>query len=227
MEALTVLVPGVAAGVWWALAAVLALVGIAGVVLPVLPGTVLVLAGLGLGAWIDGFERVGPWAIAGLVVLAVLGWATDFVAALLGARKVGASRWALIGAALGTVVGLLAGLVGVLVFPFIGAVLGEWLALRRQGVRPGAADASPVAPGADPDAAAATASGLAHAADAGHARQATPTVPSAIRPAEPAGAEQRALRVGLATWIGLLIGTAVKLALSFAMVGVFAMAYWI
>lgn len=202
MEALTVLVPGVAAGVWWALAAVLTLVGIAGVVLPVLPGTVLVLAGLVLGAWIDGFERVGPWAIAGLVVLAVLGWATDFVAALLGARKVGASRWALIGAAIGTVVGVLAGLVGVLVFPFVGAVLGEWLALRRQGLRPGQTlDAAPVPGSLHP-------------------------VPAAASGLAPPGAEQRALRVGLATWIGLLVGTAVKLALSFAMVGVFAVAYW-
>lgn len=160
----------------WILSIGLMAVGLAGAVLPVLPGAALVLAGTVLGAWIDDFQRVGGWTIGVLVALALLSWVLDYVAGVLGAKKVGASRWALIGAALGTVVGLLAGVVGVLVLPFVGAVAGEWWALRR----------------------AAGGVGI--------------------------GSARRALDVGMATWIGLLVGTAVKLALVFVMVGVFAVA---
>ncbi|HYN62750.1 MAG TPA: DUF456 family protein, partial [Rubrivivax sp.] len=72
---------------WWVLSAALILVGVAGTVLPALPGTLFVLAGIVLGAWIDDFSRVG-WGIVTVVgVLAVLAWVLDYVAGLLGARK--------------------------------------------------------------------------------------------------------------------------------------------
>lgn len=114
----------------WILTALLMAAGLAGAVLPVLPGAALVLAGAVLGAWIDGFERVGGWTLGLLVALALLSWVLDYVAALLGAKKVGASRLALIGAAVGTVAGLVFGIVGVFVLPFIGAALGEYIARR-------------------------------------------------------------------------------------------------
>lgn len=114
----------------WILTTLLMAAGLAGAVLPVLPGAALVLAGAVLGAWIDGFERVGGWTLGLLVALALLSWVLDYVAALLGARKVGASRLALAGAAVGTVAGLMFGLVGVFVLPFIGAALGEYIARR-------------------------------------------------------------------------------------------------
>ena len=114
----------------WILTALLMAAGLAGAVLPVLPGAALVLAGAVLGAWIDGFERVGGWTLGLLVALALLSWVLDYVAALLGAKKVGASRLALIGAAVGTVAGLMFGIVGVFVLPFIGAALGEYIARR-------------------------------------------------------------------------------------------------
>jgi uncharacterized protein YqgC (DUF456 family) len=44
---------------WWVLSVGLILVGLAGTVLPALPGTALVLAGIVLGAWVDDFTRVG------------------------------------------------------------------------------------------------------------------------------------------------------------------------
>lgn len=100
--------------------------------LPVLPGPILVLGGIVLGAWLDDFTRVGGLTLALVGALAVLAWALDHVAALLGAQRAGASRQALIGAAVGTVVGLLMGLVGVLVMPFVGAMVGEWIARRDQ-----------------------------------------------------------------------------------------------
>lgn len=115
----------------WILTALLMAAGLAGAVLPVLPGAALVLAGAVLGAWIDGFERVGGWTLAVLAVLALLSYVLDYVAAVLGARKAGASRLALVGAAVGTVAGLMFGLVGVFVMPFVGAAVGEYIARRN------------------------------------------------------------------------------------------------
>ena len=117
----------------WALCVALIVIGVAGTVLPALPGTLFVLAGIVLGAWIDDFERVGWGVLAVVIVLAVLAWVLDYVAALLGAKKAGASPQALLGAALGTVAGLFMGLVGVLFMPLVGAAIGEWLARRDHG----------------------------------------------------------------------------------------------
>lgn len=152
----------------WTLVAVLIIVGIAGTVLPALPGVVLVLAGIVLGAWIGDFQQVGIWAIVLCTVLAIIAWVTDYLAAMMGAKRVGAHPYALIGAALGTVVGLFMGFVGLLFMPLLGAAAGEWLAAHRD--------------------------------------------PEILR---------RAAVVGVATWVGLLVGTALKIALTFTMVGVF------
>lgn len=119
---------------WWVLSVLLIGVGLAGTVLPALPGPALVLAGIGLGAWIDGFQRVSGVTLAVIAALAVLAWVLDYVAGLLGARRAGASPQALLGAALGTVAGLFMGLIGVFFMPFVGAVAGEMIA-RRDEVR--------------------------------------------------------------------------------------------
>jgi hypothetical protein len=118
---------------WWVLSILLILLGLAGTVLPALPGTALVLAGIVLGAWIDGFERVSVTIVVIIAVLGVLAWVLDYVAGLLGAQRAGASREALVGAALGTVVGLFMGLVGVLFMPLVGAAVGEYIARRDHG----------------------------------------------------------------------------------------------
>lgn len=152
----------------WALALLLVLAGLAGAVLPAIPGAPLVFAGLLLAAWIDGFQRVGwfPLAVAG--VLAALTFAVDLAATALGAKRVGASPLALVGAAVGTVAGLFFGFVGVVVGPFAGAALGEYAARRDL---------------------------------------------------------RQAGRVGLGTWLGIVLGSAVKIGLLLAMVGVFAVAW--
>ena len=112
------------AALLWTLAVALIVLGLAGTVLPALPGTAFVLAGIVLAAWIDDFTRVGPVTVGIVAVLAVVAWVLDYVAGLLGAQKVGASRQALVGAAVGTVAGLFMGLVGVLFMPLVGAAVG-------------------------------------------------------------------------------------------------------
>lgn len=151
----------------WTLCAALILLGLAGTVLPMLPGTVLVWGGIVLGAWIDDFTRVSMTTVVVVSVLALLAWGLDYVAGLMGARKAGASKQALVGAAVGTVLGLFMGLVGVLFMPLVGAATGEYLAQKD---------------------------------------------------------EARALHVGVATWIGIMVGLIAKVVLAFIMVGIFAAA---
>ena len=110
---------------WYVLAAALIVLGFAGTLLPALPGAPLVFIGMLLAAWADHFVHVGTFTLVVLGALTVLALIVDFVAGLLGARRVGASRYALIGAALGTVIGLFFGLPGLLFGPFAGALLGE------------------------------------------------------------------------------------------------------
>jgi uncharacterized protein YqgC (DUF456 family) len=115
------------------LAALLVLVGLAGIVLPALPGVILIFAGLALAAWAEGFQYVGAGTLTILGVLSLLAWSLDWLAGSLGARHFGASRQAVVGAMLGALVGLFFGPVGILIGPFVGAVIGELLARRDLG----------------------------------------------------------------------------------------------
>jgi uncharacterized protein len=151
----------------WIASIVLLLLGIAGTVMPALPGPTLVFAGIVVGAWADGFARIGPGLLVLCGVLMVLTFVADWGAALLGAKRAGASKLALAGAALGTLAGILSGLVGLLFMPLIGAAIGQYLEERHAG---------------------------------------------------------RAATVGVATWLGLLVGAAAKVALVLTMLGVFAAA---
>jgi len=151
----------------WILAWGLIALGVAGAVLPALPGAALVLAGAALGAWIDGFARVSGLTVGVLAALAVVSWLLDYVAGVMGAQKAGASKQALIGAALGTVVGIFMGFVGVLFMPFVGAAVGEYLARRDHGA---------------------------------------------------------AMKVGVATGLGLIVAMVAKLVIAFVMIGIFVVA---
>lgn len=154
--------------VLWILAVGLVLVGVVGIVLPGLPGAILVLAGLALAAWIDGFARVGLGTLAVLAALTALTYVLDFVATAVGARRFGTSWWGVVGALLGTIAGLFFGLPGLLAGPFAGAFVAELIA--RRDVR-------------------------------------------------------QAGRAGVGAWLGLLLGTAARLGVVLAMIGIFAVAY--
>lgn len=117
----------------WIGAAVLSTAGLAGMVLPALPGAPLLFAGLFCAAWAEDFIFVGRWTLLTLALLAVLSYLIEFLASLVGAKRFGASRKALIGAATGGLVGLLFGVPGIILGPFLGAVAGELLELRSIG----------------------------------------------------------------------------------------------
>jgi uncharacterized protein YqgC (DUF456 family) len=111
-----------------ALAILLVIAGLAGTVLPVLPGAILVFAGLLVAAWADDFARVGFGGLAIIAALGLISMGVDFLGSVLGAKRVGASPQALAGAAIGAVVGIFFGIPGIVLGPFVGAVLGELLA---------------------------------------------------------------------------------------------------
>jgi uncharacterized protein YqgC (DUF456 family) len=114
----------------WAIGLILVIVGLAGIVFPALPGTILIFAGLLLIAWADGFTRVGAGILVLIGVIGAASYTVDFVAAALGAKRIGASKMAVVGAALGTLLGLPFGLPGVIFGPLAGAVVGELIEYR-------------------------------------------------------------------------------------------------
>ena len=153
----------------YVLAGLLILVGLAGVVLPALPGLPLVFAGMLLAAWVDHFQTVGPVPLVILGLLTAVSFLVDFWATAHGARRVGASKMAIVGAVLGTFAGLFFAPVGLFVGPFVGAMLGEL----------------------------------------GHAREL-----------------RRAMKVGFGTWLGIVVAIVLKVGLAFAMLGIFAFAWF-
>ncbi len=125
--------PELATLLLWGLAIVLVMTGLAGTILPMLPGVPFVFGGLLIGAWIDNFQRIGWGTLTILAVLTAMAIAVDFLASVIGAQRAGASKQALAGAAIGSVVGIFFGLWGIFIFPFVGAVIGEFMAHQKPG----------------------------------------------------------------------------------------------
>lgn len=111
--------------VFYTLGALLIVGGLAGTILPALPGIPMVFGGIWLIAAVDDYRHLGLWWLLLIGALGALGVIVDFVAGTLGAKRVGASRLALWGATLGTFAGLFFGVPGILIGPFAGALIGE------------------------------------------------------------------------------------------------------
>ncbi len=116
--------------VLWILSAILTFTGLAGLLLPLVPGAPLLFLGLLLGAWAEGFRYVGLWTLLALAGMAALTYVVEFAASILGVKKYGGSRRAMVGAAVGGIIGIFLGFPGILLGPFVGAVIGE-LSLQR------------------------------------------------------------------------------------------------
>lgn len=153
----------------WFLSILAVIAGLAGMLIPVIPGAPLLLAGLVGAAWVENFQYVGAGTLSVLTLIALLTYAVDFLAGAFGAKRFGASRRAIIGATIGTIVGIFFGIAGILLGPFIGAVAGELS--RKQSLKV-------------------------------------------------------AGRAGAGTTLGILVGTVMKIALAFSMLGIFIIARW-
>ena len=110
---------------YFILAASLIAVGIAGTVVPILPGVPLVFGGMWLAAWADQYRHVGLWTLIVLGVLSAFALLIDFIATVAGAKRVGASGRAIWGASIGMLIGMFFLLPGLILGPFLGALVGE------------------------------------------------------------------------------------------------------
>ena len=153
--------------VLYLIAGALILIGLIGVVLPALPGLPLMFAGMLVAAWADHFQRVPIWVIVILGLMSLAALLIDFLATSLGAKRYGAGKLAIVGGMLGTLAGLFFGIPGLLVGPFVGAMIGELMHGRQLG---------------------------------------------------------QASKVGMATWLGLIFGTGLKVAVAIAMLAIFVLA---
>lgn len=115
---------------YYLIATTMIVIGLVGTVLPALPGLPLVFGGMLVAAWADGFTNVPVWVLVLLGLLTLVSLAIDFWATALGAKRVGASRKAIVGAMLGTLGGLFLGPIGLILGPFAGALAGELLHRR-------------------------------------------------------------------------------------------------
>lgn len=114
------------------LCSVLMLVGLAGIVLPFIPGVPLAWLGLFIFAIGTGFERISVTTTVVFFIIMLLTLALDFIAPMLGAKKYRASKWSIIGASFGLLVGIMVfGFWGIILGPFIGALVGEVIARRE------------------------------------------------------------------------------------------------
>jgi len=114
----------------WIIGAILTITGLAGLLLPMLPGAPLLFLGLLFGAWAEDFRYVGVWTLVMLAGMAALTYVVEFAATILGVNKFGGSKRAMAGAVVGGIIGLFLGVPGILLGPFAGAVIGE-LSLQR------------------------------------------------------------------------------------------------
>jgi len=113
---------------WWTATLLLMIIGLIGTVVPLLPGTTVILGAAILHRFALGeTESVGWWTIGGLAVLTVLSYVLDILSGSLGAKWFGATRWGAFGGIVGALVGLFFFPWGLFLGPMIGVLLGEVL----------------------------------------------------------------------------------------------------
>ena len=108
------------------IALIMGVIGLLGVIVPVLPGTILSFAGLLCAYFIDGSTiretQLVIWGVVSVVAIVL-----DYVLPGYFSKLFGGTKAGITGATVGTFVGLIFGVPGIILGPFFGAVLGEML----------------------------------------------------------------------------------------------------
>ena len=114
----------------YGVAFLLILVGVAGTIVPALPGIPMIFAGAWLIGYMEDYQYFGWGTLIALGALTVISLIIDWVSQTMGAQKAGATKLGLSGAFLGTIIGIPFGLVGIFLFPVLGAFIGEMIGHR-------------------------------------------------------------------------------------------------
>lgn len=178
------------------LGAICLLIGLLGSVLPVLPGVPLSYLGLWLLHWTErasfSWQFLTVWAVV-VVVIQVL----DYFIPAWGTKKFGGTKWGVWGSTIGLLLGFLMGPLGIVLGPFVGAVVGELLYFNQHPETLVPPTPTIIMPEEE------------DTQSEGDTESPRPVKP-VIKP-KPQTPFNRALRAGFGSFIGLLAGTIVKI----------------
>jgi len=127
-------------GITVVISSILILLGLAGSILPILPGPPLIFLGTFLLALVKHFSPpLTPTLVIILAIATILVVGMDHIIPLLGAKRYGASKWGVWGSVLGMVIGIFWSPFAMFVGAIIGAIVAEWLAgkKKREALRAG------------------------------------------------------------------------------------------
>lgn len=110
---------------------ILMLIGIMGTIVPLLPGVPLVFISICAYGWYEGFNIITPKLIVLFAALTILSMFVTYLAATLGVKHFGSSKYGIWGALLGTIIGvIILPPIGILIGPWVGAFIGEYIYLQ-------------------------------------------------------------------------------------------------
>jgi uncharacterized protein YqgC (DUF456 family) len=118
---------------WWTLTILLMAAGLLGAVFPVLPDSLLILAGAFLHHFTVRPEHSVDWWMLGvLTLLMILAHVVDIGAGAVGAKRYGASKWGAVGGLVGAIVGTLLFFPwGIFLGPVVGVLVAEIMFARK------------------------------------------------------------------------------------------------
>ena len=116
-----------------AIGLILALAGMVGCILPVIPGPILSFSAILLLSWLKSWQIFSPAFLMIMGALTAFLTLFDYIAPALGAKKYGASKYGVWGSAIGMIIGIFfIPPWGLIAGAFIGALIGE-LAAGKSG----------------------------------------------------------------------------------------------
>lgn len=118
--------------VYWSLISIMFIISFIGLVYPIIPSMLFILAGFILYGVFFSFNEFNWlfWSIQ--ILFVILLFSADYLANLLGVKKYGGSKAGIWGSTIGLLVGpFIIPVLGIIIGPFLGAVLAELIIHRK------------------------------------------------------------------------------------------------
>ncbi|WP_299087878.1 DUF456 domain-containing protein [uncultured Metabacillus sp.] len=117
---------------YWSLIVLMFIIAFVGLVYPIIPSVVFIVAGFVLYGFLFDFSKltITFWIIEGMFV-AIL-FAADYLTNLVGVKKFGGSKAAIWGSTIGLIIGpFVIPILGIILGPFIGAIIAELIVHKK------------------------------------------------------------------------------------------------